>query len=142
VLGIVGIVVALSGPCDAAVWGGRQQSLGGFKVVVQLIVELLEELVADGDEGRGRVDNEHQEQQHAVPGGQPHANRRGGHQGSPSFKTNPTPRTVWMRRAAPSASTFLRRRAIWTSITLSSGVARRGSFHTSRASISRDTKWP
>jgi len=47
-----------------------------------------------------------------------------------------------MRFVAASWSTFLRKRAMCTSITLSSGVARDGSFHTSRANISRDTGFP
>src|SRR5207249_10289221 len=59
--------------------------------------------------------------------------------GSPSRRTNPTPRTVWMSFGGASWSTFFRSRAMCTSITLSSGVAREGSFQTSRASISRDT---
>src|SRR5215213_8341482 len=137
--------MTIAGPDDSAVRGRGEESFGAFEVIVQLSVELLQELVADSEERGGRVDHHHQEQDNRVPAGQANANRRSRppeHHGSPSRSTKPTPRKVWMSRGPLSGSTYLRRRVICTSMTLSSGVTRRGSLHTSRASISRDTRCP
>src|SRR5581483_10496376 len=69
-----------------------------LEVVVELILELLEELVPNGEIGRRGVDKQHEEENDAVPARQPGANRR--------------------------------------------SRPRRGSLHTSYASISRDTRRP
>ena len=141
----VWVVMPVAGPRESALRRASDQPFRRLEVLVQLLVKLLEKLVSHRDERRRRIDDEHQAQDDRVPGGEPKSNRENrparAH-GSPSFNTNPTPRTVCMSRWPVSASTFFRSRAIWTSITLSSGVARRGSLQTSRASISRDTKWP
>src|SRR5262245_48719086 len=111
---------------------------------MQLVIESLQEFVPNGKENRRRIDDESQGENARVPhreASPDRGNRPPSHHGSPSCTTKPTPRTVWIRRTPPSTSTFFRSRAICTSITLSSGVARRGSFHTSRASISRETRW-
>ena len=55
---------------------------------------------------------------------------------------NPTPRTVCSSFFSNGSSILRRSRAIVTSMTLSSGVARAVTRHTSRASISRDTTRP
>src|SRR4029453_5560902 len=115
------------------------------RVALLFFFELLSKLVAHGQEDGGRIDDQHQGKHRRVPGGQPNADRGTeppATHGSPSCSTKPTPRTVWINRTVPSVSTFLRKRVICTSMTLSMGVARRGSLHTSRASISRDTGWP
>src|SRR5439155_13506927 len=64
------------------------------------------------------------------------------HPGASSRSTKPTPRMVWMSFTCWPSSILRRRWATWTSITLSSGVARCGSRQTSLASICRVTVWP
>ena len=59
-----------------------------------------------------------------------------------SRSVKPTPRTVWSSFRSNPSSILRRSRAMCTSMTLSIGVARAVSFHTSRASISRDTTAP
>src|SRR5262245_4061429 len=115
------------------------------RVAVQLFLELLVKLVSHREERCGGIRDQQKCKHARVPRGQTNTNRRTGPEavhGSPSCTTNPTPRTVWINGTASSESTFLRRRVICTSMTLSSGVARRGSFQTSRANISRETRWP
>jgi hypothetical protein len=106
----------------------------------RLRIERTLERGDDRDPHRDQNDREHgrrpRRESHA------HASRRGVHGGvSPS--TKPTPRSVWSKRCGNGSSTFLRSRAIWTSMTLSIGVARpapaSSSPHTSRASIARET---
>src|SRR5579864_3920510 len=53
--------------------------------------------------------------------------------------TKPTPRTVCRSLTGHGSSIFRRIRAMWTSITLSIEVYRMVVFHTSRATISRET---
>src|SRR5712671_1561310 len=106
--------MSIAGPCNST--GGRrhEKALRYFKVVMQLIIELLDKLMTHRHERRGGVYHHHEEQHQGVPAREPLANRWSGPQrhGSPSLNANPTPRTVWMSRAPPSMSTFLRRRAI------------------------------
>src|SRR5882724_6063759 len=125
VLVVIRIVMSIARPHDAAVWRRREKPFRRLEVVVQLVVELFEKLVPHRHECRGGVHHEHQTQHDCVPAGEPNANggrRPPRRHGSPSLKTNPTPRTVWMSRSPESTSTFLRSRVICTSITLSSGV--------------------
>src|SRR5262249_13378793 len=113
---------------------------GGFGGIAALLLfQLFVELVSNRQERSRRVDDQQHTEHRGIPGCEPNADRRSGQpaaHGSPSCSTKPTPRTVWINATASSGSTFLRSRVICTSITLSIGVARRGSFHTSRASIS------
>src|SRR5205814_1079087 len=64
---------------------------------------------------------------------------RAQHHGGSEPRTNPRPRMVWMSFFAKGSSTLRRTRAMLTSMTLSSGVARAVTCQTSRASISRET---
>ena len=47
---IVRIVMAIANPRHAPVRRPREQALGGLEVIVQLVVELFQELVANGDD--------------------------------------------------------------------------------------------
>ena len=89
-------MTAVAGPDNVAVARRAEKPFGRFEIVVQLIVELLEEFVADREERRRRIDDHHQRQRNGIPGSQPDANRGSGppRHGSPSRNTNPTPRTV------------------------------------------------
>ena len=89
--------MTVAGPCDSAIARECEKPLGGFEVVVQLIVELLEEFMPNRDECRRGVHDQHEGEEDGIPGGKPNTN--GGSRpplchGSPSRKTNPTPRTV------------------------------------------------
>ena len=78
-----------------AVGRGREKPFGRLEIVVQLILELLEELMTDRQIRGGRVHDQHEAQHDAVPAGQPNTDRRRHpRHGSPSRRTNPTPRTV------------------------------------------------
>src|SRR5262245_17286044 len=70
-----------------------------------------------------------------------HARRMDSHT-SPPPSMYPTPRTVCSSFLSYGSSILRRNRAIVTSMTLSSGVARAVACHTSRANISRDTTAP
>jgi len=54
------IVTTVAGPCNSATVGGCEKPFRCFEVVVQLIVELLEEFMANRDECRSRVHHQHQ----------------------------------------------------------------------------------
>jgi hypothetical protein len=72
---------------------GVQLAIGGARMVLQLLVEL----VPNGKERHRGVDGHHQKQHGRVPGGETGTNRGArpaAHHGSPSRRTNPTPRTV------------------------------------------------
>src|SRR2546426_12804124 len=100
-------------------------------------------MVSKENEHTTGIEDQHHGESSCIPKGEPYAYTvRMPHpfHGSPSRRIKPTPRTVWMS-LGKSWSTFFRRRVMWTSITLSSGVARDGSFHTSRVSISLETSW-
>src|SRR5262249_45080052 len=83
---------------------------------------------------------DHESEHAGMPEGEAHADAR--NHPCPPRTTNPTPRTVWSSLVSKWSSIFSRSRATVPSITLSSGVARAVTCHTSRASISRETTWP
>src|SRR5439155_26717320 len=134
----------LVGPAQAASRRGRERVLGGLVVVVQPVVELPDHRRPEEGVDGARVEEQREADGHAVPERQAraHAPRAQRAHGASSWRTKPTPRTVWTSRDPGSGSTFLRSRAMWTSTTLSMGVARAVSFHTSWASISRETRCP
>src|SRR5262249_27587739 len=134
----------VAAPADAPVRRPLYHLLGNFEIVMQAPIQLGRETPPQKEEHPTGVEDQHHGERPGIPQGEPYAyTARTPHpfHGSPSRRTKPTPRTVWMSLMGKSWSTFFRRRAMWTSITLSSGVAREGSFHTSRVSISRDTSW-
>ena len=90
-------VTPISGPRNPAVWRRREKAFRRLEVVVQLVVELFEKLMPHRHECCGRVYHQHERQRDGIPAGEPNTNRRRGpaqRHGSPSLKTNPTPRTV------------------------------------------------
>ena len=89
--------MAVAEPRDSTIARGCEKPFGCFEIAVQLIVELLQEFMANRDECRGGVHHQHQRQNDGIPSGELDPNGRGGPprcHGSPSRKTNPTPRTV------------------------------------------------
>ena len=88
--------MAVARPREAALWSPDDQSFGRLEILVQVVIELLQEFVAHGHEGRARVQDQHQAQDEGVPRGESNPNRRNQPRahGSPSFSTNPTPRIV------------------------------------------------
>src|SRR5215510_612091 len=66
------------------------------RVALQLFLVLLVKLMSYGDERGGGIYGQQQREHRRVPGCQPDADRGTGRpcHGSPSCKTNPTPRTV------------------------------------------------
>src|SRR4051812_32364118 len=82
------------------------------------------------------ADSENPRQQGGILKGQAGSDVSRGLQWWFSVRIKPTPRMVCRSFTEAAESIFFRKRTIWTSITLSSGVARPISFHTSRASIS------
>src|SRR5262249_28262401 len=117
--------------------------LDGREVVVDLLVQgsIETHLHEHKDPHRERAD--HHGQHCRVPQGEPGPQAQAAHPHPRSARrTKPTPRTVWSSLGSNGSSIFRRSRAMVTSITLSSGVARAVTRHTSRASISLDTTWP
>ena len=134
----------IAAPEEAAVVADLHFFLHEVEIVPEPAVEIDVQRLSQEEEHDGRVREQHSGQRHRVPEREAgsHAPRaESGHAG-PSRTAKPTPRTVWISLSGYPWSTFFRRRAMLTSMTLSRGVARDGSFHTSRASISRDTTWP
>src|SRR6185295_11295068 len=132
-------------PRDAAFRRLFDHHGGPLEVAAQLLVEDLGGAAAHVREDGARVDAEDERHGRDVPQRQlqAHAVRSPpAPHGSPSRSRNPTPRTVWINFIDRSRSTLRRRRAMWTSMTLSSGVVRAVSFQTSRASVSRETTCP
>src|SRR5262249_47387939 len=113
------------------------------ELTVQLAVELAVEPCRH-EEPHARRERADDHREHAgVPQRQARTyTRRAPSHARLSPRANPTPRTVWRSFFSNGSSIFRRSRAIVTSITLSSGVARPLTFHTSRASISRDATYP
>lgn len=110
------------------------QPLHGERLIAaELPVERLVHVVAHLDQHGHGVDRDDHQKGEAVPEGQPRANASRPAHASSSRTTNPTPRTVWMIRVPGALSTLRRSRMMCTSMTLSSGVPRDGSRHTSRA---------
>src|SRR5262245_54799446 len=117
--------------------------LDGRQVTFELPIQSANQDGLHEHENAAREHTDHQRKDGRVPQGEPDAKRRHADaHGRSSRRTNPTPRTVWSIFVSNGSSTFRRRRAMVTSITLSRGVARAVTRHTSRASISLDTTWP
>src|SRR5437667_7134811 len=139
------VLVGRSTPGDAAALGPLEHPLRNLDVVTQIALEMDVQVVPQEDEHATPVERHGDGECGGIPDRQTHTDTlrspRATHASS-SRNTKPMPRSVWMRCGGASWSTFLRKRAMCTSITLSSGVARDGSFHTSRANIARDTGFP
>src|SRR5256886_1267135 len=114
--------------------------LDGGDVAVQARIELLQQPCADQEEDGRRERADDQGEYRRVPERETRTNasRPQRHRGKGPSK-NPTPRMVWISFVGKGSSTLRRTRAMVTSITLSSGVARAVTCQTSRASISRET---
>ena len=127
----------------ATVWCLHEQTFRRFQVLVHRAVQLIPQAEEQKHGRPAGIKKQQAAENSDVPEGQ-----AGAHVAEPavlhgsSRNAKPTPRTVWISFGEKGSSTFRRKRAMWTSITLSSGVARLGSSHTSRASISRDTTCP
>src|SRR5262249_15098010 len=109
----------------------------------QLLVQVVEEAGPHEEEDARRKGPDDGRQHRGMPERQARAHAEGGEPhscASPSM--NPTPRRVCRSFFSKGSSILRRSRATVTSITLSSGVARAVTCHTSRASISRDTTRP
>src|SRR5438128_9965581 len=118
---------------------------GPLEIAPQLLVEQLRCASTHITENRARIHGEHERHRGDVPQRELHAHAvrsPPAPHGSPSRSMKPTPRTVWINFTGRSTSTLRRRRAMWTSMTLSRGVVRAVSFQTSRVSVSRETTWP
>src|SRR5262249_33681023 len=117
--------------------------LHGRQLARQLPVQVLDETRPHEEEDGGREGTDDERQDAGMPERQarPDAARDEPHAGGPP-RMKPTPRRVWRSFFSNGSSTFRRSRATVTSITLSSGVARAVTCHTSWASISRDTTRP
>src|SRR5262249_40615576 len=127
---------------DGTVWTVDEHVLDTLELRVERPVEALAQGDVEEGQREPRVDGEDGGQDSDGPEGQPRLDvprPETDHGVGASLTTKPTPRTVWMSLASKPSSIFRLSRAMCTSITLSSGVARRVSFHTSRASISRET---
>src|SRR4029434_4105919 len=132
-------------PRDAAFRRLLDHHGGPLEIAPQLLIQQLGCTATDVGEDRRRIHGEHERHGGDVPQRQLHADAMRSPpacHGSPSRSMKPTPRTVWINFTERSRSTLRRRRAMCTSMTLSSGVVRAVSFHTSRASVSRDTTCP
>src|SRR5262249_16916196 len=103
--------------------------------LAQALVDALQQLVAHHQEHRRRERRQGHGHDAAVPQRQLPADVQPPHQRS--LSAYPTPRTVWISCRRPGCSTFLRRALMVTSITFVSTPS--GSFHTSRAIMSRVT---
>src|SRR5437899_4057754 len=114
--------------------------LDGGDVAVQARIELLQQPCADQEEDGRRERADDQGEHRRVPERETRTNasRPQRHRGKGPSK-NPTPRMVWISFVGKGSSTLRRTRAMVTSMTLSSGVARAVTCQTSRASISRET---
>src|SRR3989442_313252 len=115
----------------------------GGQLSAQLQVQVVREPRPHEKEDSGREGTDDECQHARIPEGQAraHATRGEPHPCLPP-SMNPTPRRVWSSFFSNGSSIFRRSRAIETSITLSSGVARAATCHTSRASISLDAIAP
>jgi hypothetical protein len=76
ILGVVRVVVAIAGPDNPSLRRRREQRFRRLELVVELLVELFDELVAHGDEGGRGVRREREKQREGVPAGQAHTNGR------------------------------------------------------------------
>ena len=138
------IRVPAAPPHQLALVGHLQLFLDEVQVLVQPPVQVPVQGMPEEQEHRRRVRDEDARERSGVPEGHAHPDAtrpQGKAHGRASRSANPIPRMVWISFTGKAWSTFLRKRATFTSITLSRGVARAGSFQTSRASISRDTTW-
>src|SRR5262245_29971149 len=141
---LLSVVVRAGGPPNPAVGCPLQHLLRHLKIITKLSVEFGGEALSQEYPDACRIKGQYSRQRSGIPEREPRPNAMREIPSShrpPSCRMKPTPRTVWMSLAGKSWSTFFRKRAICTSITLSSGVARDVSFHTSRASISLETIW-
>src|SRR5579875_962142 len=109
---------------------------------------VMKDLALDGFvlecEDQAHIEGQNQSKNEHVPESEPGAelvSQRARH-ACGSRRLKPSPLMVCRIFVGKGSSTLRRRRAIWTSMTLSNGVNRDPSFHTSRASISRETVRP
>src|SRR5262245_20642038 len=115
----------------------------GRQVFLDLLVERSIEAHPDENEDADGEKTDDERQCGRVPQREAGAYRGDGDPHPRSRRrTKPTPRTVWSSFTGNGSSILRRRRAIDTSMTLSSGVARAATRHTSRVSISRETTRP
>src|SRR5215471_4827563 len=113
------------------------------QVFTDLLVERAIEAGSDEEKHTDREGTYDDRQRPGVPQRETSADRRVGDPHPRSRRrTKPTPRTVWSSFTVKGSSILRRRRAIETSMTLSRGVARAATRHTSRVSISRETTRP
>src|SRR5438477_9017459 len=124
-------------PAEPTISRPLQHLFSSFEILVQLVIEFGDQATSEKDEDSASVQDQHGGKSSCIPKREPYAHATRippqSHDSS-SRRMNPTPRTVWINFVGNSKSTFFRRRLMWTSITLSSGVARESSFHTSRVS--------
>src|SRR5262249_49570709 len=113
------------------------------QVFPELLAERAIKVGPDEDEDAGREETDDERQRGRVPQREPRAYRRDRNSHPRSRRrTNPTPRTVWSSFTGNGSSILRRSRAVDTSMTLSSRVARAATRHASRVSISRETARP
>src|SRR5262245_4093154 len=137
--------------CDAPVVGQILQFIrllainpaDGRDLAAELLVQPGVEARPD-EQQNARGKNADDEREHArVPQRQPRAyGQRADSHSCPPPSMYPTPRTVCSSFLSYGSSILRRSRAIVTSMTLSSGVARAIACHTSRVNISRDPTVP
>src|SRR5262245_15600103 len=137
--------------CHAPVGGQILQFIGllainpadGRDLPAELLVQTGVEARGDEKQNACGKDADNEREHARVPERQPraHARRMDSHS-SPPPSMYPTPRTVCSSFLSYGSSILRRSRAIVTSMTLSSGVARAAACHTSRANNSRDTTVP
>src|SRR6266849_2595934 len=118
---------------DRAVGRGGKQVLHPLELFAEVPVQLAPEGDVEKEQARARVQREDTVEDRDVPERQPRPHVTRSQVDRQMFSTlmmKPTPRTVWMSLTSHESSTFRRRRAMWTSITLSRVVARRVSLQT------------
>src|SRR5712691_4487215 len=110
-------------------------------MVRQLAVQLSSQVKKQETRRRSNEQRQNTAEEHKVPKreARPDVLWSKANHSALSLRTNPTPLTVWSSLAWNGSSNLRLSLAMFTSMTLSSGVCRGPSFQTSRAIISRET---